>query len=193
MTTWPIAEFRDPDGSYALVQPFDEVRCRVISSNVLSKGLVLYKHADLTWEEAARESHGGTRVGPSDLAALEERRFESSDYRDLIRGEVAEDPDPLRDLEDTRSTRLEAAEVPADPRAGLLRLAFHYRKVHERREAGGRWMSVCRCPGFTPEGKPGYARLHAMIWVALFTKRLPSLPRMLGAIRVASEARTKAA
>lgn len=189
----PIAEFRDPDGSYVLVRPFDEVRCRVMASNVLPKGLVLHKDAELTWEEASRESNGITRVGPWDLASPDERRFESPDYRDLILGEESKDHDPLRELEDASSSRQEVADLAADPRVRLLRLALHYRKVHERREAGGRWMSVCRCPGFTPEGKPGYARLHAMIWVALYTKRLPSLFRMLGAIRVASEARTKVA
>lgn len=193
MKTLPIAEFRDPDGSYVLVQPFDEVRCRVIASNVLPKGLVLHKDAELTWEEASRESNGFTRVGPWELTSPDKRTFESPDYRDLILGEEAQDPDPLRELEDVRASRQEVADLATDPRVRLLRLALHYRKVHERREAGGRWMSVCRCRGFTPEGRPGYARLHAMIWVALYTKRLPSLSRMLGAIRFASEARTKVA
>jgi len=67
VTALPSCEFRDPDGSYVLVQPFDEVRCRVLASNVADRGEVLFKDGSLTWSEAAEDVGGFTRVGPSTL------------------------------------------------------------------------------------------------------------------------------
>src|SRR5471032_3315633 len=102
-----IIEFLDPDGSYALVQPFDEVRGRVLSSNVLEKGSVLHKDADLAWGEAAEDLGGFTRLGPSDF---------------LLDGEASSEPawdseDLVRLLEDPLGTRGE--ELGQDPLLGL--------------------------------------------------------------------------
>src|SRR5688572_29628295 len=115
MVTSPIAEFRDPDGSYVLVQPLDEVRCRVLASNVTPKGDVLFKDAELTWQEAAEDLGGYTRLGLEELGpARDELPREDADYRDLVLGERVEAHDPLLEVEDPRYGKAHETDVDGD-------------------------------------------------------------------------------
>jgi len=182
-------EFRDLDGSYLLLRPLDDIRCLVLDSNVAQRGELLYKEERLTWSEAARDLGGYTRVAPSELlAAADLPRRESMDYRHLILGTTEQsESDPGHLLKDAG---LSSDRDLEDPRASLLRLALHYRRAHARR---GSAPSRCRCPGFSPEGDLKAGRFHALISIALITRTLPSLSRMLGAIRNAAEARAAAA
>lgn len=67
MTLPPLCEFRDPDGSTLLVRPLDEIRGRVIASNVVRKGELLFKDETPSWREAAEDLGGWTRLGPGIL------------------------------------------------------------------------------------------------------------------------------
>ena len=189
----PIVEFRDPDGTYVLAQPFNDVCCRVLASNAMPRGQVLYKDEDIPWEEAAQDLGGFTRLGPDQLQpAPKGPGGGSDDYRDLLLG-VLPEPDPLALVEDPASSKSHEREKDADPRAALLRLVIHYKKVHERKEAHTLWMNLCRCPHFAPEGDVTQARLHAMVSIALLRRELPSLPRIQEAIREVSSGRAKVA
>jgi hypothetical protein len=67
-----IVEFLDPDGGYVRALPLDEVRCRVLRSNLARRGEVFLKDPGLDWEEATQDLGGWTRVGPSDLVLFGE-------------------------------------------------------------------------------------------------------------------------
>lgn len=193
MSTLPIVEFRDPDGSYVLAQPLNEVCCRVLASNALPQGQVLYKDEAIDWEEAAQDLGGFTRLGPDQLRAPEDGPERASDdYRDLLQGLLPE-PDPLALIEDPQSSKSHERPEDAGPRARILRLVLHYKKVHEEKGARARGMNVCRCPQFAPEGDVSQARLHARVSLALLRRELPSLPRILRAIGDVSSDRAKVA
>ncbi len=64
-----VLELQDPDGAYALIQVVDAGSARVLSSNLLRKNRILQKRGTLSWEEAARDQGGWSRVGPSDFLA----------------------------------------------------------------------------------------------------------------------------
>jgi len=195
----PPCEFRDPDGSYLVVQPFDEVRCRVMASNVARKGEVLYKDETLSWTQAAQDLGGWTRLGPGELLGTPSEPI-ATDPEDTLsileekREGLGADrlPDPEGDIVDPRT--LPAPDFEAfDPRVELLRLAIHYRKAHERREGGRRFVSLCRCPEFGPTNDPVTRRLHAVVTLGILKNELPTLPRISRAIREIEERRGEVA
>jgi hypothetical protein len=199
--TMPTIEFLDPDGSYALVQPFDEVRGRVLSSNVLEKGSVLHKDAELAWGEAAEDLGGFTRLGPSDFLEVPEVPGEPAwNCDDLVR--LLEDPpgsggeerslDPLLGLESPPldQDRQDPGGLPVDLLLGLVR---HFRKQHLKKDGGSRWVAPCRCPAFQVKGDRLRTRLAELLTAALETGRLPCLSWILLALREAFGGRTDAA
>jgi hypothetical protein len=197
----PTIEFIDPDGSYALVQPFDEVRGRVLSSNVLEKGSVLHKDAELAWGEAAEDLGGFTRLGPSDFLQDGVASAEPAwDSEDLVR--LLEDPlgsrgaeihqDPLLDLESPPPGSATSEEV-AEPVGLLLRLVHHLRKHHEKKDRGSCWVAPCRCPAFQVKGTRLQTQLLELIAAALEKGKLPRLSRILVALRASFGRRVDAA
>lgn len=190
--TMPMIEFLDPDGSYALVQPFDEVRGRVLSSNVLEKGSILYKDAELAWGDAAEDLGGFTRLGPSDFFQDGEASGEPAwDSEDLVR--LLEDPmddgheelsrDPLSDPESPPPGPT-TSEQSGEPVGVLLSLVRHLRKQHEKKDGGSCWVTPCRCRAFHVKSDRLRTRLQELITVALEKVRLPRLSRILGALRL---------
>jgi len=199
--TMPAIEFLDPDGSYALVQPFDEFRGRVLSSNVLEKGSVLHKDAELAWGEAAEDLGGFTRLSPSDFlhdgVASAEPAWNSEDLVRLLE-------DPLGAADEKRShdplTGLESPppdpavlDQEADPVGLLLRLVRHLRKQHQKKDGGSCWVAPCRCPAFQVKGDRLRTRLQELITAALEKGRLPRLSRILLALRARFGRRVDAA
>jgi hypothetical protein len=184
-------EFLDPDGGYALVQPFDEVRGRVLSSNVLEKGSVLHKDAELAWVDAAEDLGGFTRLGPSDFLRDGEVSSEPAwDSEDLVR--LLEDPlgagaaelcgDPVLNLESPPPGATNP-EQGAEPLGLLLRLVRHLRKQHQKKAGATCWVSPCRCPAFQVKGEGLRARLQELIAEAFEKEKLPRLSRILVALR----------
>jgi hypothetical protein len=200
VTTLPICELNDPDGSYLLVQPFDEVRCRVIASNVAQKGEVLYKRAGLSWRKAAQDLGGWTRLSPSLLLASR-GEAEGPDPENILG--VLEDkmaslgehqhPDPEGDPVDPESLTSSSGSDESDPRAAILRLAIHYRKAHERMDGEHHWVALCDCPDFGPGGDRIQARLHALVSMGLLANKLPTLPRIFQAIHEVQKSRERVA
>jgi hypothetical protein len=188
--TIQTVEFLDPDGSYALVQPFDEVRGRVLSSNVLEKGSVLHKDAELPWGEAAEDLGGFTRLGPSDflldVVASAEPSWKSEDLVRLLedplgsRGEELRE-DPLLRLESPPPGSATPDQAPGAVDV-LLRLVRHFRKQHLRKDEGSCWVAPCRCPAFQVEGARLESELQELITAALDKGRLPRLSRILLAL-----------
>ncbi|HVR85542.1 MAG TPA: hypothetical protein VMU54_14590 [Planctomycetota bacterium] len=184
-------EFLDPDGSYALVQPFDEVRGRVLSSNVLEKGSVLHKDAELAWGEAAEDLGGFTRLSPSDFLQDGVASAEPSwDSEDLCR--LLEDPLGDEDEERSRDPLLDLESPPpgpaipdqeADPVGFLLRLVRHLWNRHLKKDGGSCWVTLCRCPAFQVKGERLRTRLQELITAALEKGRLPRLSRVLVSLR----------
>ncbi len=187
----PVVEFLDPDGSYALVQPFDEVRGRVLSSNVLPKGHVLHKDEKLSWSEAEEDLGGFTRLGPSDFLpqgeAGPEPAWEGGELTSWLLDPLASSReerilDPLLELE-SPPPGLGRPEQEVDPVGLLLGLVRHFRKLHLTKEGTSRWVAPCRCPGFQVQGERLRARLHKLARAALLDRKLPSLSRILVALR----------
>ncbi len=199
--TMPVVEFLDPDGSYALVQPFDEVRGRVLSSNVLPKGHVLHKNEKLSWSEAAEDLGGFTRLGPSDFlpegeAGLEPA-WEGSELLEQLEehlGYSREEPIQNPALK-RESPTLEPPKPSAweDPVGFLLGLVRHTRKLHEQDAGESRWVATCRCPAFQVPGERLRARLHKIITAALEKGRRPRLSPILIALRESFARRADAA
>jgi hypothetical protein len=100
-----IVEFRDPDGSYVLALALDEIRCRVLRSNVAERGAVLFKNPDLGWEKASEDLGGLTRLGPADLVPSRELAAQERTVRQVLE----EVPDPesggTQECEDPRALR----------------------------------------------------------------------------------------
>jgi hypothetical protein len=184
----PPCEFRDPDGSYALVQPLDEVRCRVIASNVAEKDQVLYNGDALDWPDAAEDLGGFTRLGPCEMLGPEDEELPDPGEDDQEhRGEDGRPPaDPLAHVEDPRYSKCHEQAIDADFQVEILRLAIHYQQVHERKDGETRWVTLCRCPDYAPLGDVPRARFHAMVSVALLAEQLPSLSQIRGAILAVS-------
>jgi hypothetical protein len=196
-----ILEFLDPDGSYALVQPFDEVRGRVLSSNVLEKGSVLHKDAELAWGEAAEDLGGFTRLGPSYF--LEDREASAGpawDSEDLVR--LLEDPLGTRGEEPSQDPLLGVESPPpapatpeqdANPVGLLMRLVHHLWKQHQKKDGDSSWVAPCRCPAFQVRGEKQRTQLQELIAAALEKGRLPRLSRILVALRATLGRRVDAA
>jgi hypothetical protein len=183
-------ELRDLDGTYLLVQPLDEIRCRVLTSNVAPKDEILYKAEHLTWSTASEDLGGFTRLGPAEL--LGSAGVDSApDPHNLVevlynQQEVLGDhrrPDPEGDPVDPRTLPMLDGNLEAgDRRAEILRLAIHYRKDHERKDGKNRWVTLCSCPEFRMADRAANARLHALISMGLLKNWVPTLPRIFQAI-----------
>jgi len=134
-------ELRDLDGSYLLVQPVDESRCRILDSNVAPKGKVLFMPDLMSWEHAAEDLGGYTRLSPDELLGLvdqdslpdPENLVEALDTREEILVEPRR-PDPEGEVVDPGTQTGHGANVEADdPQVELLRLAIRHRTHHGRK------------------------------------------------------------
>jgi len=184
VTTLPLCEFREPDGSYVLVRPHDDVRCRVIDSNVFQKGEVLsLRGAAYDWVEGSEDIGGCTRIGLAFLLRGQPSQADghSQDLLNLLADhEVAlaehRHSDPEEDLVDPRSL---APDVPErdveDLRATLRRLADHYRSVHGYRQNARDQLTACICPGFAPDSERARDLLGTVMTLALRRESLPPL------------------
>ena len=141
MKTIVPCELRDLDGSYLLVQPLGESRCRILASNVAPKGQLLYKPELLSWSQATQDLGGYTRLLPDELLGLVEQGngsdpdnlVEALDSREEILSE-ARRPDPEGEVVDPGTTPGTGENFEADdPQAELLRLAIHHRTDHGRK------------------------------------------------------------
>lgn len=184
-------ELRDLDGSYLLVEPLGSTHGLILDSNVAPKGEVFYKSSRLTWSAASEDLGGWTRLVPAEvLETIGDRVLDRDDllkvltheqelrYRDHRRTDSegeAIDPSSLPERE--------GGPVSPDPRAEFLRLAMHYRKEHEKKKGKTRWVARCTCPKFRLPDESANVRLHGLIWVGLLRNQLPTLPRIVKAIR----------
>ncbi len=143
MKTLIPCELRDLDGSYVLVEPVGEIRCRVLVSNVARKGEVLYKPEALTWSQASRDLGGFTRLSPAELLGTveadsrpdPENLLEVLGSQEEILGD-ARRPDPEGDVVDPETLPGRGGTLEADdPRAEQLRLASKERKAGRSRSA----------------------------------------------------------
>src|SRR5438105_5600501 len=112
VTTHIPCELRDLDGSYLLVEPLGDIRCRILASNVATKGEVLYKSESMTWSEAMEDLGGWTRLLPSQLLGgeEEERLPDPENLREVLDLEQQGDGgnrrhDPEREAVDPTSLR----------------------------------------------------------------------------------------
>jgi len=134
-------ELRDLDGSYLFVQPVDESSCRILDSNVAPKGQVLYKPEILSWEQAAEDLGGYTRLSPDELLGfVAQDTF--PDPEDLVevlgaREEILVEsrrPDPDGEMVDPGTLAGPGGTLEADdPQAELLRLAIRHPNHHGRK------------------------------------------------------------
>lgn len=143
MKTLIPCELRDLDGSYVLVEPVGDIRCRVLASNVAQKGEVLYKPEALSWLQATRDLGGFTRLTPAELlGGLEaksmpnpENLLEVLGSQEEILGD-ARRPDPAGDVVDPGTVHGHGGNLePDDPRAEQLRLATSHTKTGKSRSA----------------------------------------------------------
>jgi hypothetical protein len=134
-------ELRDLDGSYLLVQPVGESRCRILDSNVAQKGQVLYKPELLSWAQAAEDLGGYTRLSPDELLGLADQDslpdpdnlVEALGTREEILVEPRR-PDPEGEVVDPGTLPGTGGNLEADdPQAELLRLAIRHQNHRGRR------------------------------------------------------------
>ena len=192
-------EFRDPDGSYILAAPFDDARCRVLASNVLARGQVVCKDPELSWEEAAEDVGGFTRLAPDDLFPAEPEDAEAGSLlREIEDGHASfsrtsdDGLDPMTRVPDPASLgRL--PEDGEDPHAILQRLLVHYLGAHPGRSAHDLARSGCGCPGFRLGGSRTESRIHALVGLALAAKRFPDLEKLVETCRERTLAGARAA
>lgn len=193
MKTLIPCELHDLDGSYLLVQPLGEVRCRVLDSNVAPKGEVLYKPETLTWSQASEDLGGCTRLGPAELLGTEgadsvpdpDNLVQVLDRQQEVLGDHRK-PDPEGDLVDPTTLPDLGGDLETDDlRAEILRLVIHYRKKHERKVGKHRWVTLCNCAEFCLTDQTANARLHLLISMGLLKNRVPTLPRIFQAIHAA--------
>jgi hypothetical protein len=180
----PLCEFREPDGSYVLVRPYDDVRCRVIDSNVFRKGELLHlRGAAYGWSEGSEDIGGCTRVGLAFL--LQDHSALVDGHPDDLLNLLAEQeaaladhrlPDPEEEVVDPRSLAPDEPEMGgADLRATLTRLTDHYRKIHGYGQNTPTQVTACSCPGFGPGNYRARDLLAAVVTLALRHKSLPPL------------------
>ena len=195
-----FVEFRDLGGDYVLARPLDEVRCRVLASNTLPRGELLYKPASLPWDEAGLDLGGYTRLTPEDLrTGGGEVPHEEGPSEDFLRAlqtdeDVQEDAHRKVDRRAGPRPRVrEAVVAPPDwadlvpePAGMVLRLAVHYRLRHERGRGKETEFEVCRCSKYAPREDLALAWFHELTYRGLRDRKVPSLARMLRAIAQAS-------
>ena len=192
-------ELRDPEGSYVLAQPVDDVRCRVLDSNVMEKNEVLCKGNPVSWEEAGEDLGGFTRLGPSDLEPFDlgnprdRSLLEDLEAAEACSARTFEDGlDPADRILDPASLR-SLEEEEASPRAQLEGLLLHYVAVHRGRHGADSLRSACNCPGFRSGRTQAEARLHALVALATSARKLPDLQRLVGDFRKVSRKAAQAA
>lgn len=184
MKTLPLCEFCEPDGSYVLVRPYDDVRCRVIDSNVFRKGELLHlRGAAYDWSEGSEDIGGCTRIGLAfllqDHSALVDGQ--SDELPNLLSEQQAaladhRLPDPEEEVVDPRSLASNEPQMDgADLRATLTRLVDHYRELHGFGENTLDQMTACSCPGFGPDNYRARDLLAEVVSLALRHKSLPPL------------------
>ncbi len=192
MKTIVPCELRDLDGSYLLVEPMDAYRCRVLDSNVVPKGDILWKPRSLTWHQASKDLGGWTRVAPSELVDLEREHY-VPDHENIL--EILEReqevrcehrrPDPEEELANPRSlSPVDHEQDERDFRATLNILARHYRSIHGYHNDPGGQVSYCVCPGFGPAGERARDHLNILISVALLEEALPPLRELIRKARL---------
>jgi hypothetical protein len=182
MTT---VEFRDLDGSYVFARRVDDVRCRVLASNVMAQGRVLLKNPRMSWEEAGRDLGGFTRLVPLDfegegtsapspdvegpLALLEEKDILRSPHMATDAPELSALPLDLMDHEDGILER-------------LARVVIH--PVKAQRPQGLKGSSrACRGPGFRPPSSLRSDLLDALVGLVLAARNRRDLARLRRAVR----------
>lgn len=192
-------ELRDPEGSYVLALPVDDVRCRVLDSNIVEKNKVLFKDHQVSWEEAGEDLGGFTRLGPSDLEP-----FDPTDRRDRSLLEDLEAADacsartsevglgPVERIPDPASLRT-LQDDEASPRELLEGLLLHYATVHAGRCGSDSAGRACHCPGFRSGRTQAEARLHALVALATEARKLPDLKRLVGNFQKVSRKGARAA
>lgn len=193
MKTLIPCELRDLDGSYALVRPIDDVRCRVIDSNVFQKGEQLrLKSVPYDWREGSQDIGGCTRASLEDLLppedslsneSVEDPLQDCARHHESARGRHDDDLDehlnnlgsldPGDDSEDVDDFDFDAA---------LRRLTFHFVEVHLHLADGVPTMEECRCPGIAPANEWARDRLYAMIWITFALGKFLSIPQMIMAM-----------
>lgn len=193
MKTLTPCEFRDLDGSYALVRPLDDVRCRVIDSNVFEKGKELHlRDAACDWREGSEDIGGCTRVSLEDLFPFEDSLAERpaedllplfAHHQESTRDRRDADPDeqpthlgsfaPEDDGEDNDDFDFDTA---------LRRLVLHYAACHMRLKGKSPSMDVCRCAGIAPASEWARRRLYLVASLTLAVGKYLSLPQLIMAM-----------
>jgi len=180
-------ELRDLDGSYLLVQPVGESRCRILDSNVVPKGEIYWKPRSLDWSEASEDLGGWTRLAPSELVDLErenpvpedENILEILEREQEVQGEHRR-PELEEVLEAPESISAAAHEQDEkDFRSCLTMLADHYRSVHGYHDDQGDHLSYCVCPGLAAAAERARDHLNILISLALREDVLPPLRQLI--------------
>lgn len=189
MKTLNPCELRDLDGSYALVRPLDDVRCRVIDSNVFAKGeLLCLWNTPYDWIEGSEDLGGCTRIGLADLiprnGPIVEDRGEDILPLERAFGEHAdsEAEEHRMELEAVAPDEDVPDEDDFDFDATLRRLTLHFVEVHLHLADGVPTMEDCRCPGIAPANEWAQDRLYAVIWITFALGRFLSIPQMIMAM-----------
>jgi hypothetical protein len=187
-------EFRDEDGSYAVVRPLDESRGRVVTSDVWEAGVILYKNPKLTWEEAGKdvgvEAGFQTRLGPSDFAPdgpkagdLDREDFHGHEEDrvlfDLLEADLEPESESRQGGPAERLLYPDRWEAPPDL---LMHLVVHYLKITEPDHDDGRWDRLCGCPQ-RPLHQGTADVLYAVVTSALAERGLPNLDSIVSALR----------
>jgi hypothetical protein len=195
MAIRPIVEFRDPDGTYVLVKPMDEVRGIVLNGTHHRRGQVIRKSSHLSWGASVQDIGGATRLSPEDLVPLE-----SENALDYPLPESMDDEEEIfesahKDVE-TRSSG-SAVQIPAgsgtdpDIRALIRRLVTHYRREHEIGSGRLRRIEPCRCPQHAPGEDTTLAWFHKLVAAAVFQRKVqPLFERLRRIDRGADQTRT---
>jgi len=191
-----LFQFRDEDGSYALVRPLDDARGRVVSSDLWEAGVILWKDPALTWEVAAALAGQGdsmsTRLGPHDfgLGSPKEGDLDREDFQgreenrvlfDLLGAVEEPEPEAPPSGPAERALPLDPAEDPPDDL--LQHLVVHYLRITEPGHDDGRWERHCSCTPLKLPAPGARSPLRRALSAALRARGLPSLEAILFALR----------
>jgi len=186
-------ELRDLDGSYLLVEPMDECRCRVMDSNVVPKGEILWKPRSMSWRQTSKDFGGCTRVAPSELIDLEgenpvphdENILEILEREQEVLGEHCR-LEPQEVFEAPLSLSAAAHEQDEkDFKSCLTMLADHYRSIHGYYDDQGDHLSYCVCPGLGVAAERARDHINILISLALREDVLPPLRLLIRKARLA--------
>lgn len=188
-------EFIDQDGSYVLVRPLDPTRGRVVFSNLLEQGELVYKNHRRTWKEAAAlDRTGYSRMGPSellpcpsgeaDLGTPDHLGSEESRILCELLGSEGE-LESFEGDEESSEVSLEP-EIHRDEPDSLMHLVVHYLKATEPGHDDGRWGRICDCPGRSFRTPSESKELRSFLSFFLRTRGLPPLERIVSKLRMLS-------